>query len=94
MAVAKDEMIQLSGILDIRQAESIHEVLKNARNGKKSAVLDFKEAEDIDLTVLQLLFSFRKSMKEDGRTVGFENISEKIKERISLSDFSELLQGS
>jgi len=94
MAVAKGEVIQLSGILDIRQAESIHEILKNTKNSKKSAVLDFKTADDIDLAILQLLFSFKKSMKEDNRTVEFENISDRIKERISLSDFNELLQGS
>jgi len=94
MAAAKGDILNLTGNLDIRQAELLHESLKKLKAGKKNIILDFSEADDIDLAVLQLLFSFKKSIHDESRTVEFENVNEKIRERISLCDFAELLQGS
>jgi len=94
MAAAKDEVIQLSGVLDIRQAESLHEKLKSVKSTKRSVILDLQEAEDIDLSITQLIFSFKKSLIEEKRTVSIRNANDKIMERISLCDFNELLQES
>ena len=92
MPPKKQEKLELSGNLDIRQAEDLHETLKKLSSGKTNIVLDFSKAEDIDFAIVQLLFSFKKSLADEKRKLIFKSVNEKVESKIILCDFKSLLQ--
>ncbi len=94
MPAAKKVVLDLKGVLDIRQAESIYNEMKKLAEAKREVTVDFSEAEDIDMAVLQLLYSFKKTMAEQKKSVTLANLSEQLISRINLCDFTSLLEES
>ena len=94
MPAAKKVVLDLKGVLDIRQAESIYNEMKKFAEAKREVTVDFSEAEDIDMAVLQLLYSFKKTMAEQKKSVTLANLSEQLISRINLCDFTSLLEES
>ncbi|MDA3955886.1 lipid asymmetry maintenance protein MlaB [Oceanispirochaeta sp.] len=91
MAEEKNKTVQFKGNLDIRQAESMHDILKKYRSGSIELILDLSGAEDIDFAIIQLLYSFKVSLKEDKRKVLLKGMNQKIADKIKLCDFHDLL---
>lgn len=92
MPPKKQEKLELSGNLDIRQAEDLHESLKKLTNGNTNIVLDFSNVSDIDFAIIQLLFSFKKSLADEKRKLILKSVNDKVKSKINLCDFKSLLQ--
>ena len=94
MASPKNVVLQFTGNLDIRQAESMLETLKQCKDGNTAVIIDLKEADDIDFAIIQMLFSFKKTLNEEKREVTIRDANPKIESKINLCDFQDLLQGS
>lgn len=92
MPPKKQETLELSGNLDIRQAEDLYENFKKLIGAKSNIVLDFSKVDDIDFAIIQLIFSFKKSLADEKRKLIFKSVKEKVKSKIVLCDFKSLLQ--
>ncbi|QEN07449.1 STAS domain-containing protein [Oceanispirochaeta crateris] len=94
MANRKNEVLHFTGNLNICQAEEMVDVFKKCREGNSAVTIDLKDAEDIDFAVIQLLYSFKKTLNEEKRKVIIKDVCPKIEARIQLCDFQDLLSGS
>ncbi|MDC7241761.1 MAG: STAS domain-containing protein [Spirochaetales bacterium] len=92
MPAPKEVVLELKGNLDIRQAEEIHKSMLELTGGKKPVILDFAEAEDIDVSIIQLLYSFKTTLAGQKREVDFRNLNDRIISRITLCDFTSLIK--
>jgi anti-anti-sigma factor len=92
MPPKKQEKLEMRGNLDIRQAEDLYETFKKLNGVKTNILLDFSDVDDIDFAIIQLLYSFKKSLADKKRKLIFKSVSEKVKSKIVLCDFKSLLQ--
>ena len=91
MAPRKQEEIRLEGGLDIRRAEKIKEQFADLLKDNSNITLNFDNVDDIDFPVIQLIYSFKTSITQGKRKFSITGINEKIKNKITLCDFQELL---
>ncbi len=94
MPPKKKETLELSGNLDIRQAEDLKEAFSGVLEAKHNLTLDFSKADDIDFSVIQLLYSFKNAMEAQNCQLDFIQLNEKIRSRLVLSDFLSLVEES
>ncbi|MDC7234272.1 MAG: STAS domain-containing protein [Spirochaetales bacterium] len=92
MPPKKQEKLEFSGILDIRQAEDLHNTFGNLKDGKTNIVLDFSKVDDIDFAVIQMIFSFSNHLAEKKRQLILKSVNEKVSGRFNLCDCKSLLQ--
>ena len=91
MAPRKQEEVMLEGNLDIRRAEELKTQFSSLLKGSNNILINFEDVEDIDFAVIQLIYSLRQSLLSGKRKLSVSGISEKIKSKITLCDFQELL---
>jgi anti-anti-sigma regulatory factor len=61
--------IRLEGSLGLRDAKRVHELLKNAVGGFRAVEIDVSAVEGIDISIIQLIASARKSAEQRQRMV-------------------------
>ncbi len=91
MAPRKQNEIRLEGTLDIRRAEELKNSFSELLKENSNITLNFEDVEDMDFAVIQLIYSLKKSLLTGKRKLSVCGISEKIKSKITLCDFQELL---
>jgi anti-anti-sigma factor len=91
MAPRKQEEIRLEGTLDIRRAEKLKAEFSALLKGNSNIALNFEDVDDIDFAAIQLIYSFKKSLITGKRKLSLDGMNEKIKSKITLCDFQELL---
>ena len=64
-------IIHMSGNLDVRHAEEIRNIFLSLKVETGKAELVLLDTDNLDLSFLQLLFAFMKSLKEKGKDLTF-----------------------
>lgn len=67
--------IRLQGSLGLRDARRMHELLKDAVSAFNAVEIDVGEVNDVDISIIQLIASARKSAERHGRTVALSESS-------------------
>ena len=89
--MAKAKVIKLDEKLDISKAENMLQVLKEAVEQGGSMSLDASAVNRIDTAGLQLLFSFKKTLEDQGSKMEITHPSQEFVNSARLVGFDNVL---
>jgi len=92
MAPKKNVKVELEGSLTIQKAETIYSNMKDLEKDASQITFDFSQVTDIDFSVIQLLYSLRRTCLEKKKGLHMINIPSGIQEKIELCDFGSLIE--
>ena len=90
----KKEIVQLEGDLTINNISKIKKVILSVMNKSKSLDVNLMKVNNIDLSCIQLLYSFYKTSVNEGKAVAVNmEFSDDIKMIVRNSGFDRVFNG-
>ncbi len=77
--------IRLDKSAGIRNISLLYEEMKKNVQRGEDIRIDFSELESLDLSMIQLLISARKSLRLSGKKMLFSNVSEAVKNQMKMT---------
>ena len=84
-------MLVLKGDLGIRHAAQIKKKLETVKFSAEQVSIQMKEVENLDLTVIQMIYSLAGSLEKEGKKTELSmNTGEEMAKLLSRSGFREI----